>query len=369
MSDPHEQPIRVFRPELQPSPDVQKKTVPPAPMHPVFAPDLRAVPIEMTPGSRAAEAPSPMVFAPQLRSGGFVEDDGGTLLITPVPDAHEPGAPGTGTLTAVAAGIVMVLVALTLDWVVSLAPGRPMIAALAGAGLALIVVALGAAAWREWRALRALEDAAAARVAVASARSSPAKMRRALDAAADRLVETRLAVGEARKAWRATAPVTDTVAGLEAEFARIFLSSIDNLALTAVASAAKTAAASVSLSPSPAGDFALFAWGCLRLLRQVAKMYGLKPGRAAELRLLRRVLADASMMAAADVLSDTVSQTLGKLAGMVTGRAAEAALASQRMARFGLVVMGACRPLAFDDRDAPGLRSVLEAALVVRPAG
>jgi putative membrane protein len=78
------------------------------------------------------------------------------------------------------------------------------------------------------------------------------------------------------------------------------------------------------LSPSPLGDLALFGWRAVRLLREVAVIYGLRPGRSAEMRLLRRALGDGSLMAAADVISDVITSATGQVSGMILGRAAEA---------------------------------------------
>jgi putative membrane protein len=118
----------------------------------------------------------------------------------------------------------------------------------------------------------------------------------------------------------------------------------------------------IALSPTPITDTALFAWRATRLVREVAEIYGLHPSTLGALWLLRQVVSDAALIAAADLATDAIATVLGdKLVARLSSPLAEGSVAAYRMARFGLLAIERCRPVPFRSGDEMGLFAVLKA--------
>jgi len=116
----------------------------------------------------------------------------------------------------------------------------------------------------------------------------------------------------------------------------------------------------IALSPTPITDTALFIWRAARLVREVAVIYGLRPSALGSLWLLRQVISDAALIAAADLATDAMATLLGdKLVARLSSPLAEGSLAAYRMARFGLLAIERCRPVPFSESEHKGLISVL----------
>jgi putative membrane protein len=323
----------------------------------VFRPELGPAPPRTPEPLRLA----PEVHTPELSSGPYRLD---ALAAPPVNAAPETAQRlGARLGMAAAAGTVLLLVAAALDWVTGLFPERPLLACVGAAGLGLLVAVLATLAWREWSALRAMEKAAALRADLLGVRDDPAELCAALARTGARLVARGVACRKGHEAWLAAARGQEAARTIEALFVREVLAGVDGRATAAISRAAREVGVAVMVSPSGAGDLAVFIWRALRLLREVAGIYGLRPGRAAELRLLRRVLAEGALLAATDLAADAAASATGRIGALVAGRAAEGMVGAQRMARFGLLAASACRPLPFDPATAPGVLGVLRSAV------
>jgi putative membrane protein len=102
--------------------------------------------------------------------------------------------------------------------------------------------------------------------------------------------------------------------------------------------------------PSPALDAALVAWRGLRLLREVAALYGMRPGVFGTFALLRRTLSSAASVAAANVAVDTVVRAVlsHPMLAQLAGDAAGAGVAARRMIVLARAAGSACSPLGDD---------------------
>lgn len=136
-------------------------------------------------------------------------------------------------------------------------------------------------------------------------------------------------------------------------FAREVLDGLDKQAAARVARAARDTALGVAASPVGALDAVIGTVRALRMIREVATVYGLRPGTLGALRLMKRALLDASTFGAADIASDVVTDVMSGLGlratGMIAGKFGEGAYAAVRMTRLGLATMQACRPIPFAD--------------------
>ena len=201
------------------------------------------------------------------------------------------------------------------------------------AGFAL----LGAGVWREVAALWALERVDRMRADFRSGEAGRVM-------AAARAWAGRAPGGESL--LPALAVVNDPDAGLallRAGPGRALRDSADALGRVA----AVQVVAGIAAMPSPALDVALVAWRGVRLVRQVAALYGVRPGVLGTLALLRRTVTSATMVGAAELAGNTLAHGLlsSPLLAKVAGEAAGAGLAARRMVVLGRAASVACDPV------------------------
>jgi putative membrane protein len=248
------------------------------------------------------------------------------------------------------------LVVSTTDWILGIASRSPTLAAMAAASVVAAIVAGTLAVRAELGAVARLK----AHVAIHDFFSVPCERTIDPDARA-RLRE-----------WLRTIPATDAHSEIEAGLAADIpagsvadlvethiLRDMDRLAVERIRLAVLHVFGLVALSPTPITDTALFAWRALRLVREIAVIYGLRPSAFGTLWLLRQVISDAALIAAADLAADAMATLLGdKLVARLSSPLAEGSLAAYRMARFGLLTIERCRSIPFKDGERLGLRSV-----------
>lgn len=147
-------------------------------------------------------------------------------------------------------------------------------------------------------------------------------------------------------------------------FERIVLRPLDQAAYAVVRRAARDTAIGASVSPVAGLDAAIVLWRSMRMVREVAEVYGLRPTRLSVLALIRRMFMTATFAVTADVVGDVVGAHLGgRLAGLVSGKLAEGVFAGVRTARLGLLAIEQCRPLPFQEDDRPNLRQLVAQSL------
>jgi putative membrane protein len=150
-------------------------------------------------------------------------------------------------------------------------------------------------------------------------------------------------------------------------FSRFALAPADRLAQAAIRRASAQAFAINAVSPTMLTDTLFFAARAMRLIREIAEIYGQRPGFAGTVHLLRRLVGGAGLVGAVDVVGGVLVQQLGgAVLERISVNAAESAYAAQKMARLGLVAMALCRPVAFNPGEAPSLGSLV--AGLLKPA-
>lgn len=139
-------------------------------------------------------------------------------------------------------------------------------------------------------------------------------------------------------------------------FERTVLRPLDERAHAIVVRGARDAAVGVSISPVAALDAAITVWRSLRVIRDVASVYGFRPGPAATAVLARRLFVTAAASAAIDVAGKMWGEHLGgRVAGFLSASLAEGLVTAVRTARLGLATIEACRPLPFAEDQQPTL--------------
>jgi putative membrane protein len=155
-------------------------------------------------------------------------------------------------------------------------------------------------------------------------------------------------------------------------FERIVLRPLDEIAYAAVRRAARDTAIGASVSPVAGVDALIVLWRSMRMVREVAEVYGLRPTRLSVLALIRRMFVTATFAVTADVVGDVLGAHVGgRLAGLVSGKLAEGVFAGVRTARLGLLAIEQCRPLPFAADDRPNLRQLVAQSLgsLIQPPG
>jgi putative membrane protein len=150
---------------------------------------------------------------------------------------------------------------------------------------------------------------------------------------------------------------------------RTVMTPLDRRAEAIVRRAVGRAFAITAVSPTAITDTVFFVAMSVRMVRGIAAVYGHRPTAAATTHLLRRLIVEAGRLGAVDLAGATLGQHLtGAVAERLATTTAEAAYASQRMARIGLITMGLCRPVPFRDHEVPGIFSSLIGNLFSRKA-
>jgi putative membrane protein len=232
--------------------------------------------------------------------------------------------------------------------------------------LAAAAVAAGAGGALYWLSaellgLFRLRSAERLRRLIPSALASELKVE--IDAAAAIVARDRL-LSEAVNSYRAVLEPHHTGRDALELFSRFVLAPADQLAQLAIRRAAAQAFAINAISPTVLLDTLFFAARATRLIREIAEIYGQRPGLAGTVHLLRRLASGAGLVGAVDVVGGVIAQQLGgAVLEHVSASAAESAYAAQKMARLGLVAMTLCRPIEFRPDEAPSLRGLVSSLL------
>ncbi len=203
----------------------------------------------------------------------------------------------------------------------------------AGAGFGLI----GAGALRELRALLALRHVDGLRAAFAS--GDAGQMMRAA-ASWSRTVPGGSAIAPA---LRAVNDPDAALALLRAGPCRALREAADRLGRAA----AVQAVAGIAAIPSPALDVLFVGWRGVRLVREVAALYGVRPGVLGTLGLLRRAATAATLVGAANLAGNTAAQAVlsSPLLAHALGDAAAAGVAARRLLVLARATALACDPV------------------------
>jgi putative membrane protein len=148
---------------------------------------------------------------------------------------------------------------------------------------------------------------------------------------------------------------------------RELMTPLDAEARRLVSSAAQRVSIVTAVSPRAAIDIVFVFVASLRLIRQLAHLYGGRPGALGMIRLLRHVIAHLAItggMAASDSL---VQQMLGHgIAAKLSQRLGEGMLNGLLTARLGLAAIDVTRPLPFTALPRPALTDLAKDLLTKR---
>ncbi|MBI1209096.1 MAG: TIGR01620 family protein [Azospirillum sp.] len=140
---------------------------------------------------------------------------------------------------------------------------------------------------------------------------------------------------------------------------RQVLAPLDHQAYRCVVKGARDIALATALCPSAALDVAIVLWRNLRLVREVATLYGARPGQFGSIRLMKRMLTNLAVAGVAESAQHVAVDALGgNLAAAVSTRLGQGMINGLLTARIGIAAMHLCRPIAFSPDNQPSLRKI-----------
>lgn len=142
-------------------------------------------------------------------------------------------------------------------------------------------------------------------------------------------------------------------------FAKTVLAPLDRQGRRLVIRGARDIGALTALSPLGILDGLIVLWRTLSMLRAIARLYGVRPGAAASIRLLRRTLAHVLAAGVGELLSDAAVEAAGaSLLSVLSARAGQGAVHGLLAARLGLAALQVCRPLPFVEGELPSMKQL-----------
>jgi putative membrane protein len=147
---------------------------------------------------------------------------------------------------------------------------------------------------------------------------------------------------------------------------RELMSPLDIEARRMVVAASKRVSLVTAISPRAAVDMVFVLINALRLVRQLAVLYGGRPGALGVLRLLRRVMSHLAVTGGVSVADSVVQQVIGHgIAARLSARLGEGMVNGLLTARLGLLTIDLVRPLPFHELPRPALNDL--AGTLLRP--
>lgn len=245
----------------------------------------------------------------------------------------------------------------TLRAMLTQSPAMGMVAAgLLGIALLALVVLAGRL-MRDILRMRKVEDLRARAVAAASQNNLAAAQEIARDVMG--LVTAMPVTARGRAALTQALPELTAAQDVIALTEREILKPLDEQASALVARASRQVSLVTAVSPRAIVDVAFVIFACVRLLRDIAGVYGARPGWLGLMKLGRATLVHLVVtggMAAGDAL---LQQIMGQgLAAKLSAKLGEGVLNGLLTARIGLAAIAQCRPMPFAEERAPGLKDV-----------
>lgn len=251
------------------------------------------------------------------------------------------------------------------DFVTGLLARNLILGWIAFALVAMAVLAALILALREWAAFVRMARIDGLRDRAISARqSADLTEARKITALMSRLYAARpdTAWGRSRLAER-EAEVMDPDALLSlAE--RELLATLDAEARLVVEAASRQVATVTALVPLALADVAAALFANLRMIRQIAQIYGGRSGSIGSWRLLRRVFSSLIATGAVALTDDLIGSVAGGgVLSKLSRRFGEGVVNGALTARVGVAAIDLCRPLPFVALERPGVSSLVSRAL------
>jgi putative membrane protein len=150
---------------------------------------------------------------------------------------------------------------------------------------------------------------------------------------------------------------------------RDVVAKLDEAANRIITRASRRVTLTTALLPTPALDILFVAAQNLRMLNELATLYGGRPGTLGTFRLARMVVGHLAVTGGIALTDSLTQHVLGRgLLGRLSARFGEGAVNGIMTARIGLAALDVCRPLPWLSREKPGLSDVIQRIADFSPA-
>eukprot|EP00752_Nemacystus_decipiens_P019417 g17473.t1 len=134
---------------------------------------------------------------------------------------------------------------------------------------------------------------------------------------------------------------------------------LDREAVRLASSASRRVSLVTALSPRALVDIAMVAFQCISLTRQIAELYGARPGFLGGMRLIRHMIAHLAITGGIAATEGLVSQVLGhSVAARLSTRLGEGVINGLLTARVGVAAIAVMRPMPYIASGGPTLSEV-----------
>lgn len=141
---------------------------------------------------------------------------------------------------------------------------------------------------------------------------------------------------------------------------RALIAPLDPAARAIVAASAKRITIVTAVSPAALVDMAFVAAENLRMLRQIAALYGARPGGLSMIRLARMVVTHIVLTGGIAIGDDLIHQMIGHgVTARLSARLGEGIFNGALTTRIGLAAIDVCRPLPYIEAQRPRFRDMV----------
>lgn len=145
-------------------------------------------------------------------------------------------------------------------------------------------------------------------------------------------------------------------------FEREILAPLDNNAMALIEHHARMSALVTSISPFALIDMLVTLWRNMRLIREIAQVYGTRLSYLSSVRLMSQVTKTVLLSGSLEAADGLIHQMLGSgLVGRLSTKMGQGLVNGLFTARLGLAAMEQARPLGFIHIKRPGLSAVAKA--------
>ena len=155
-----------------------------------------------------------------------------------------------------------------------------------------------------------------------------------------------------------TAPV---YAEIYHDLDNVLLTTLDEQAKKRIHKASLQAALSTAISPIPLFDMLLILWRSLLLTKEIALLYGFRPGGLMRVLLLKRAVVHIAFAGVTELAADLANQATGASVLTKLSESAGQGIANGvLLSRLGYGIMDACRPIALGNKKSGFAKQLLK---------
>ncbi|WP_286233060.1 YcjF family protein [Thalassotalea sediminis] len=254
--------------------------------------------------------------------------------------------------------LILVIIEVTQFFIAGFS-SQPIIAALYGALLAAIIAMCTRTLYKEIKGLRALKKRTSVRNSFNEINHKGAEkpIREICDSLAQS-IPCDSKEGSASR-WSDNIPEEMTEKEVLALFNKQVITPADQKVLDKISKFSTEAVVLVSLSPIAIVDMGLMFWRNIKMIDEITNLYGLQIGYWSRIKLIKQVFVNMVYAGASELIADVGADLVGAdLLGKLSARLAQGLGAGMLTARLGLQTMKLCRPIAFEPKNAPKLKTI-----------